>query len=205
MVSSLLQFDAFYSEHKISTAAFVQKAMKGAGINYLSSPEIGFLKTMGGKVNRVKTKLVFEFLGPDETEPTTKQKYSALLKNLGMIKSLAAGILVPKEFIYPVTPKNYLEAPTTLVADAHKQGLEVYAKGFSNDVQIPYNYSMDPTAEIQQFVDNSQFSVDGVVTDFPPTASEAIGEISNSSYALITQSHQHHVKHKIKSKKMSTL
>lgn len=134
----------------------------------LSSPEIGFLKTMGGKVNRVKTKLVFEFLGPDETEPTTKQKYGALLKNLGMIKSLAAGILVPKEFIYPVTPKNYLEAPTTLVADAHKQGLEVYAKGFSNDVQIPYNYSMDPTAEIQQFVDNSQFSVDGVVTDFPP-------------------------------------
>ncbi|KAK9947372.1 hypothetical protein M0R45_003001 [Rubus argutus] len=173
-------FDAFYSEHKISTAAFVQKAMKGAGINYLSSPEIGFLKTMGGKVNRVKTKLVFEFLGPDETEPTTKQKYGALLKNLGMIKSLAAGILVPKEFIYPVTPKNYLEAPTTLVADAHKQGLEVYAKGFSNDVQIPYNYSMDPTAEIQQFVDNSQFSVDGVVTDFPPTASEAIACFSQN-------------------------
>ncbi|XP_061990534.1 glycerophosphodiester phosphodiesterase GDPDL7-like isoform X1 [Rosa rugosa] len=177
-------YDAFYNEHKISPAAFVQRQMKVADINFLSSPEIGFLKTIGGKVDKLKTKLIFEFLGPDEIEPTTKQKYGELLKNLGMIKSLAAGILVPKEFIYPITPNNYLDAPTTLVADAHKEGVEVYAKGFANDQNIPYNYSMDATAEIQQFVDNSdQFSVDGVLTDFPPTASEAIACFSHNKDA----------------------
>ncbi|XP_050378151.1 glycerophosphodiester phosphodiesterase GDPDL6-like [Argentina anserina] len=175
-------YDAFYSEHKINVAAYVLNAMRDhQGINYISCPEIGFLKTIGGKVNKAKTKLILEFLSPNETEPTTRQNYGALLKNLGMIKSLAAGILVPKEFIYPITATNYLDAPTTLVADAHKEGLEVYAKGFTNDILIPYNYSMDPTAEIQQFVDNNdQFSVDGVVTDFPPTASEAISCFSHN-------------------------
>uniref|UniRef100_A0A5B6Z2M4 glycerophosphodiester phosphodiesterase n=1 Tax=Davidia involucrata TaxID=16924 RepID=A0A5B6Z2M4_DAVIN len=68
----------------------------------------------------------------------------------------------------------YLEAATSLVADAHKQGLEVYASGFANDVPASYNYSYDPTAEYLQFIDNSQFSVDGVLTDFPSTASESI-------------------------------
>ncbi|KAL6221568.1 hypothetical protein ACLB2K_004964 [Fragaria x ananassa] len=178
-------YDAFYNEHKISPAAYVQNFISGwrgnTNVNFISSPEIGFLKTIGGKVDKVKTKLIFEFLSPNETEPTTRQNYGALLKNLGMIKSLAAGILVPKEFIYPITSNNYLDAPTTLVADAHKQGLEVYATGFANDIPLPYNYSMDATAEIQQFVDNNdQFSVDGVLTEFPSTATEAIGCFSHN-------------------------
>ena len=148
------------------------------------------MKTIGGKVDNAKTKLIFEFLNPNETEPTTRQNYGALLKNLGMIKSLAAGILVPKEFIYPITSNNYLDAPTTLVADAHKQGLEVYATGFSNDIPLPYNYSIDATAEIQQFVDNNdQFSVDGVLTEFPSTATEAIGETSDCLFLIALASH----------------
>ncbi|KAM1061465.1 hypothetical protein ACFX2A_026489 [Malus domestica] len=167
-------YDAFYNEHKISMASFVEKAAKFAPIPYISSPEIGFLKAIGGKVNKMRTKLIFQFLDPEETEPTTKQKYSALVKQLGMIKSVAAGILVPKEYIWPVNKNNYVEKATTLVNDAHKEGLEVHASGFANDVILPYNYSFDPTAEYLQFVDNSQFSVDGVLTDFPPTASEAI-------------------------------
>ncbi|KAM0974271.1 hypothetical protein ACFX2C_017475 [Malus domestica] len=167
-------YDSFYNEHKISMVSFVEKAVKFARIPYISSPEIGFLKAIRGKVNKMKTKLIFQFLYPEETEPTTKEKYSALVKQLGMIKSVAAGILVPKEYIWPVNKNNYLEAATTLVNDAHKEGLEVHASGFANDVILPYNYSFDPTSEYLQFVDNSQFSVDGVLTDFPPTASEAI-------------------------------
>ncbi|TQD82884.1 hypothetical protein C1H46_031548 [Malus baccata] len=172
-------YDSFYNEHKISMVSFVEKVVKFAPIPYISSPEIGFLKAIGGKVNKMKTKLIFQFLYPEETEPTTKEKYSALVKQLGMIKSVAAGILVPKEYIWPVNKNNYLEAATTLVNDAHKEGLEVHASGFANDVILPYNYSFDPTSEYLQFVDNSQFSVDGVLTDFPPTASEAIAQIQS--------------------------
>ncbi|KAL5547425.1 hypothetical protein UlMin_002656 [Ulmus minor] len=169
-----VQYDSFYNQNKLSPAAYIQSASKHMILDFLSSPEIGFLKAMSSKVNKMKTKLVFQFLNADQVEPTTKQKYSSILENLASIKSFASGILVPKDYIWPVNKDGYLEAPTSLVADAHKQGLEVYASGFANDIQISYNYSYDPSAEYVKFVDNSQFSVDGVLTDFPPTASEAI-------------------------------
>lgn len=178
-----MQYDTFYTQHKHSPATFVQRALRFIAINYISSPEIGFLKSMVGKVNKVKTKLIFQVLGADEIEPTTNKKYSSLLEDLASIKSYASGILVPKEYILPVKADKYLGAPTTLVSDAHKQGLEVYASGFSNDLISSYNYSYDPSQEYLHFIDNSQFSVDGVLTDFPPTASEAIGE-DQLSYAI---------------------
>lgn len=142
---------------------------------YISSPEIGFLKVLGGKVNKATTKLVLKFNAIDEVEPTTKEKYGSLLHKLPMIKTFASGIMVPKEFIWPMDDARYLQPATTLVADAHKAGLEVFAAGFANDNLISYNYSYDPVKEYLQHIDNSQFSVDGMITDFPATASEAIG------------------------------
>lgn len=131
---------------------------------------------MAGIINKARTKLIFKFEGADAVEPTTNQTYSSVLKDLSSVKSYASGILVPKEYIWPVNKNQYLLTPTTVVEDAHKQGLEVYVYGFANDIPGSYNYSYDPTAEYLQFIDNSEFSVDGVITDFPPTASEAIGE-----------------------------
>ncbi|KAF8400543.1 hypothetical protein HHK36_013842 [Tetracentron sinense] len=169
-----VQYDTFYTQHNLNVASYVQKASKSMGINYISSPEISFLKSLNGKLNKARTKLIFRFLDANAVEPTTKQTYSSLLENLSSIKLFASGILVPKDYIWPVNTNKYLEAATSLVADAHKQGLEVFASGFANDMTGSYNYSYDPTAEYLQFIDNSEFSVDGVLSDFPPTASEAI-------------------------------
>ncbi|XP_011017989.1 PREDICTED: glycerophosphodiester phosphodiesterase GDPDL6-like [Populus euphratica] len=169
-----VQYDAFYTENKQSVTNYIQKATRLQGVNYISSPEIGFLKKIKGLVNKAKTKLVFVFLDKKATEPTTKQTYGSILGNLATIKTFASGIVVPKDYIWPVNAANYLEAPTSLVNDAHKLGLEVYASGFANDFTTSYNYSYDPSAEYLQFIDNSQFSVDGLITDFPPTASEAV-------------------------------
>ncbi|KAI3843268.1 hypothetical protein MKX03_000581 [Papaver bracteatum] len=99
---------------------------------------------------------------------TTKKTYKAILADLAAIKTFAAGILVPKTYIWPVTPDQYLEPHTSLVADAHKLGLEVYADGFANDMPGSFNYSYDPTTEYFQFIDNNKFAVDGFLTDFPP-------------------------------------
>ncbi|XP_007011972.2 PREDICTED: glycerophosphodiester phosphodiesterase GDPDL7 [Theobroma cacao] len=169
-----VQYDAFYTEHKLSVSGYLEKAMRFMGINFISSPEIGFLKNMNGKVNRARTKLIFQVLDPDVVEPTTKQTYGAILKDLAAIKTYASGILVPKGYIWPVNTNKYLGNPTTLVADAHKLGLEVYASGFANDMPASYNYSYDPTTEYLQFIDSPQFSVDGLLTDFSPTASATI-------------------------------
>ncbi|KAL3566889.1 hypothetical protein D5086_032304 [Populus alba] len=171
-----VQYDAFYTENKQSVTNYIQKATRLQGVNYISSPEIGFLKKIKGLVSKAKTKLVFVFLDKNATEPTTKQTYGSILGNLATIKAFASGIVVPKDYIWPVNAANYLEAPTSLVNDAHKLGLEVYASGFANDFTTSYNYSYDPSAEYLQFIDNSQFSVDGLITDFPPTASEAVGK-----------------------------
>ncbi|CAF1901784.1 unnamed protein product [Brassica napus] len=83
-------------------------------------------------------------------------------------------ILVPKSYIFPLDDKQYLLPPTSLVHDAHKAGLQVYVSGFSNDANIAYNYSFDPVSEYLSFMDNGDFSVDGVLSDFPITASASI-------------------------------
>ncbi|AED96991.1 unnamed protein product [Arabidopsis thaliana] len=186
-----VQYDAFYMEHKLSPAEYL-RSLRFRGINVISSPEIGFLKSIGMDAGRAKTKLIFEFKDPEAVEPTTNKKYSEIQQNLAAIKAFASGVLVPKDYIWPIDSAKYLKPATTFVADAHKAGLEVYASGFANDLRTSFNYSYDPSAEYLQFVDNGQFSVDGVITDFPPTASQSItcfshqnGNLPKAGHALV--------------------
>lgn len=171
------QYNIFYQQNKISPEKFLLERSNVLPA-FISSPEIGFLKSIGPKLGEAKTKIIFQFLSEDVQEPTTKETYGSLVNKLSMIKSFAAGILVPKEYIWPMNKARVLQPSTNLVQDAHKLGLTIYASGFANDNYLSYNYSYDPTREYLQFIENSQFSVDGFLTDFPSTASEAIGETS---------------------------
>ncbi|KAF8074407.1 hypothetical protein N665_1104s0015 [Sinapis alba] len=178
-----VQYDAFYMEHKLSAAEYL-RSLRFRGITFISSPEIGFLKSIGMDARRAKTKLIFEFKDPEAIEPTTGKKYNELQQDLAAIKAFASGVLVPKDYIWPLDSANYLKPASTFVVDAHKAGLEVYASGFANDFLTSFNYSYDPSAEYLQFVDNGQFSVDGFITDFPPTASQAISCLSHQKRNL---------------------
>ncbi|XP_008811209.2 glycerophosphodiester phosphodiesterase GDPDL7-like [Phoenix dactylifera] len=175
-----LQYGMFYKEHKLDPAKFILTALEKMDFDYISSPEIDFLKSLNGKLGQAKTKLIFRFQDEEEVEPSTNQTYSSILKNLATIKSFASGILVPKTYIWPVSKDMYLESATTLVTDAHNLGLEVHAYNFANDQPVSYNYSFDPTAEYLQFIDHSNFSVDGVLTDFPSTASAAVACLAHN-------------------------
>ncbi|XP_065851511.1 glycerophosphodiester phosphodiesterase GDPDL6-like [Euphorbia lathyris] len=176
-----VQYSMFYDEHKLNMASYIQKQKLLRSVAYLSSPEIGLLKALAGKVSK-RTKLVFAFLDQNLVEPSTNQKYGDILKDLAAIKLFASGILVPKNYIWPTTKANYLEkAPTSLVTDAHEAGLLVYVTGFANDMVI-YDYHYDPVVEYLNFIDHPQFSVDGLISDFPTAASSAVacfGEFSN--------------------------
>ncbi|KAK3014529.1 hypothetical protein RJ639_010079 [Escallonia herrerae] len=168
-----IQHDAFFSQHNLSMRSFVISTSRSVIVNYISSPEVNFLRSIVTRFRPSTTKLVFRFLGQDNIEPSTNQSYGSLLKNLTFVKTFAAGILVPKSYIWPVD-SLYLQPHTSVVLDAHKEGLEVFASEFANDVPFAYNYSYDPVAEYTSFVDNGNFSVDGVLSDFPITPSEAI-------------------------------
>ena len=65
-----------------------------------------------------------------------------------------------------------------LIQHAHSAGLEIFVANFANDeFGMSYNHSYDPVREYLQFVDNRDFAVDGILTNFPITPSEAIGTI----------------------------
>ncbi|KAK8468519.1 hypothetical protein PHAVU_006G050600 [Phaseolus vulgaris] len=170
-----IQHDAFYTQHNLSMKNFIRFVYTTVNVSYISSPEAGFLKSIKTDINPKITKLVFRFLGKEEVDPSTKQTYGSLLQNLTFIKTFASGILVPKDYIWPVDPtSHYLQPHTSLVSDAHKVGLEVFASTFQNDIPISYNYSYDPFFEHLSFIENGNFSVDGVLSDFPLTSSAAI-------------------------------
>ncbi|XP_048534379.1 glycerophosphodiester phosphodiesterase GDPDL4-like [Triticum urartu] len=173
-----VQHDSFYSQFNLSMRSYILSMSKQYTVDYISSPEVSFLKSLVGRVGR-KTKLVFRFLDEGLVEPSTNQTYGSMLKNLSSIKTFASGILVPKHYIWPVTADNYLQPSTSVVDDAHKAGLEIYAADFANDFALSYNYSYDPLAEYLRFIDNGAFCVDGLLTDFPITPLEAIGCFSN--------------------------
>ncbi|KAF3324410.1 Glycerophosphodiester [Carex littledalei] len=173
-----IEHDMFYAQHNLSMKTYIKGLVKNVIVNYISSPEIGFLTSISSLTSN-QTKLIFKFLDLDSAEPTTNLTYSSLLSNLTYIKTFASGILVPKTYIWPVSPDNYLLDYTTVVVDAHKAGLEVYAGNLANDNLFSYNYSYDPLAEYLSYIDNGVFSVDGLVTEYPVTPSEAISCFMN--------------------------
>ncbi|XP_047971814.1 glycerophosphodiester phosphodiesterase GDPDL3-like isoform X2 [Salvia hispanica] len=173
--------DAFFTQHNHSIRNYIITASKRFIINYISSPEVGFLRSIASRFRTSPTKLVFQFLEPDQVEPTTNQTYASLLSNLKFIKTFSAGIIVPKKYIIPVDNSLYLQQAETIVTDAHAAGLQVFAYNFVNDAILPYNYSYDPVVEYLAFIDNSKFSVDGVISDFPMTASASIDCYSHMS------------------------
>ncbi|WOK99836.1 glycerophosphodiester phosphodiesterase GDPDL7-like isoform X2 [Canna indica] len=173
-----VEHPTFLKEHDLDAAAYLTSS-QDLTVDYISSPEIGFLKSL--HFGRQKPKSIFKFLEENAVEPSTNKTYKDLLGDLSTVKPFAAGILVPKNYIWPVNKDLYLQPPTTLVADAHRLGLEVYAYEFANDLVASYNYSFDPTFEYLQFIDNSNFAVDGVLTDFPATASAAVACLAHNN------------------------
>ncbi|RWR96018.1 Glycerophosphoryl diester phosphodiesterase [Cinnamomum micranthum f. kanehirae] len=170
-----IQHDLFFAQHNLSVRSFVSSVLRRVIIDYISSPEVGFLKSIAARFKKSRTKLIFRFLGTDNPEPSTNQTYATLLKNLTFIKTFTSGILIPKYYIWSTDSNQYLLPHSSVVLDAHRERLEVYASNFENDVPFSYNYSYDPLAESLSYIDNGDFSVDGLVTGFPITPSEAIG------------------------------
>ncbi|GFQ00792.1 glycerophosphodiester phosphodiesterase gdpdl3 [Phtheirospermum japonicum] len=172
-----IPYDTFFSQHNQSMRTYIPALLRNMTAAYISSPEVGFLRFMSSTANRRSRsapKRVFQFLDRAAVEPTTNQTYGSLLTNLTLIRGFADGILVSKAYIWPVNTSQYLLNYTSLVVDAHRAGLEVFASGFANDVPIPFDYSYDPVSEYLSFIDNRQFAVDGVITDFPVTSSATI-------------------------------
>ncbi|MBD2101216.1 glycerophosphodiester phosphodiesterase family protein [Leptolyngbya sp. FACHB-261] len=68
-----------------------------------------------------------------------------------------------------------LQAPTTLIEDAHAAGLLVHAYTFRNeDFYLAPDYNGDPALEYQQFF---SLGLDGLFSDFPGTAAQVANQL----------------------------
>ncbi|KAJ9562811.1 hypothetical protein OSB04_007971 [Centaurea solstitialis] len=108
---------------------------------------------------------------------------------LASILDLRLLMQLPRFFLLKSCYENKTARIVVEYPDAHKENLEVFASGFVNDVQLPYNYSYDPVQEYLSFVDNGRFAVDGVLSDNPITASSALD--ANYSFVLRTDCFAH--------------
>ena len=70
-----MQHDQFFTQHNLSMRSFVFSLSKSAIVNYISPPEVAFLRRIIALFSPKMTKLVFWFLGQDEIEPSTNQTY----------------------------------------------------------------------------------------------------------------------------------
>lgn len=70
-------------------------------------------------------------LGKYDVDPSTNATYGSLVKSLAFMRKFVVGIMVPKDYIFSVDTNLYLEAPTSIVQDAHSAGLEIFTTNFA--------------------------------------------------------------------------
>ena len=99
--------------------------------------------------------------------------YADLAKPAGLaeVATYASGIGVPKSLLIPMTPDGALGAPTTLVDDAHANGLTVHSFTFrAENFVLPTDFQSstdaaafgDLSGEVQRFL---ELGIDGFFTD----------------------------------------
>ncbi|KAK7816655.1 protein suppressor of npr1-1 constitutive 4 [Quercus suber] len=79
----------------------------------------------------------------------------SLLKNLKFVKTFASVNLVLKAYLWHVDETDYLPG--------HEEELE----DFANDVPLSVSYSYDPVTQFLNYIDNGNFSINGVLADIP--------------------------------------
>ncbi|MCZ6627825.1 MAG: glycerophosphodiester phosphodiesterase [SAR324 cluster bacterium] len=142
---------------------------------FIQSFEVGNLKKLRGMT---RLRLVQLLGGPSRRpydlarrgDPRTYGDMSTP-RGLREIAAYAQGIGPWKGYILPRGPSGRLQAPTTLVDDAHQAGLLVHPYTFRNEARyLAKDYGGDPLAEYRRFFG---LGVDGVFSDFPDTAVKA--------------------------------
>ncbi|MDJ0798209.1 MAG: glycerophosphodiester phosphodiesterase [Calothrix sp. MO_167.B12] len=98
------------------------------------------------------------------------------VEGLQEISKYATAIGIHKNLLVPRDTNDKLLPPTSLVTDAHAVNLLVHVWTFRNeDVFLPLDFQGNPQGEYEEFF---QLGIDGVFSDFPDTALDAI-KISN--------------------------
>lgn len=110
----------------------------------------------------------------------------AIASSIKDIEAFADAVALRKESIYPVS-NLFTTEETGLVPKLQAAGLDVYAYVLQNEfVSQPWDFLSDATVEINAYVAGA--GVDGIITDFPGTASR----YKSTDPAPTSRQHVHH-------------
>ncbi|MFP4100200.1 glycerophosphodiester phosphodiesterase [Coleofasciculus sp.] len=112
----------------------------------------------------------YDFIADPQRCNNSHRTYRDLVTPQGLreIADYADAIGVNKRLIVPTGADGYLLPPTSLLNDAHAQGLQVHGWTFRNEeVFLAPDYQGNPELEYQQFY---RLGIDGLFSDFPDTA-----------------------------------
>jgi glycerophosphoryl diester phosphodiesterase len=146
---------------------------------FIQSFEVGNLRAL----NRETDAPIVQLLGSRTTRPVGHDRtYGEMASPAGLkeIARYADGVGPSKDYIVPRDATGRSLAPTTFVRDAHNAGLVVHPYTFRNEnafLPLELRSSPDPAAYGDAFAEYEQFfalGVDGVFTDNPDTAVEAL-------------------------------
>ncbi|MBE9128799.1 DUF86 domain-containing protein [Coleofasciculus sp. LEGE 07092] len=119
----------------------------------------------------------YDFINDLDPSDNSDRTYLDLATPAGLAKiaEYADGIGVNKRLIVPTGTDRSLVDPTSLVEDAHAEGLLVHAWTFRNeDVFLAPDYQGNPELEYQQFF---SLGIDGLFSDFPDKAFEVASQL----------------------------
>jgi glycerophosphoryl diester phosphodiesterase len=141
---------------------------------FIQSFETGNLKALRKKTDLPLIQLLDEKGQPyDLALAGDTRTYRDLAKPAGLaeIATYANGIGPNKRLIVPVGPDGRLQAPTSLIEDAHRAGLLVHPWTFRGDAEfLAAEYGGDPEREYNRFF---SLGADGVFSDFADIAIRA--------------------------------
>jgi glycerophosphoryl diester phosphodiesterase len=152
---------------------------------YIQSFEVGNLQRLAKMTSLPLVQLLSDTGKPwDFVVSGDARTYADLAKPTGLaaIAKYADGVGVNKNLVIPRTPTGFLGTPTTLVADAHAQGLIVHGWTFrAENTFLPADFrsSTDPAAigdmaaEAKRFL---ELGMDGFFTDQPDIGVRARNE-----------------------------
>jgi len=143
---------------------------------FVQSFETANLKWLRSRTRLRLIQLIESKGAPVDLSATGDQRsYADLLtpKGLAEVATWADGVGPDKRLVQPISTTGELLEPTTLVADAHAAGLLVHVWTVRSDRPfLATGYGDDPLAEPRRL---RQLGVDGMFTDFPDQAVEALG------------------------------
>ncbi|RZR70845.1 hypothetical protein BHM03_00001857 [Ensete ventricosum] len=160
-----LQNAVFMAEQlRIDVVDAVISALNDAGYNNKTALEVMIQSTDSSVLVKFKQltkyKLVYKI---DEVVG------DAIASSIKDIDAFADAVALQKESIYPVNHLFTTEI-TGLVPKLQAAGLDVYAYVLQNEfVSQPWDFLSDATVEINAYVAGAE--VDGIITEFPGTAS----------------------------------